>query len=185
MLLRGQRRSKRGPQWWGIPAPRNVSQYPLQLLHVAQSFQCLHPAHPPDSFVSLSTLIDLVALVWFSLLQSDLAKIETLRSVEDALLRAANPSSTETLDPAATLALTTKLLRLNPEHYTAWNALPNLWIIIKTIAWAVAIGAVREFFSSMHSASVLRRCVAVFLGHDPARPRVPSGPSEWEEWYNS
>ncbi|KZL78180.1 geranylgeranyl transferase type-2 subunit alpha [Colletotrichum tofieldiae] len=54
-------------------------------------------------------------------LQSDLAKIETLRSVEDALLRAANPSSTETLDPAATLALTTKLLRLNPEHYTAWN----------------------------------------------------------------
>ncbi|KAK1975394.1 geranylgeranyl transferase type-2 subunit alpha [Colletotrichum cereale] len=54
-------------------------------------------------------------------LQSDLAKIETLRSVEDALLRAASPSTADALDPAATLALTTKLLRLNPEHYTAWN----------------------------------------------------------------
>ncbi|KAK2003138.1 geranylgeranyl transferase type-2 subunit alpha [Colletotrichum falcatum] len=54
-------------------------------------------------------------------LQADLAKIETLRSVEDALLRAANPSTADALDPAATLALTTKLLRLNPEHYTAWN----------------------------------------------------------------
>ncbi|KAK1969588.1 geranylgeranyl transferase type-2 subunit alpha [Colletotrichum sublineola] len=54
-------------------------------------------------------------------LQSDLAKIEILRSIEDALLRAANPSAADTLDPTATLALTTKLLRLNPEHYTAWN----------------------------------------------------------------
>ncbi|CCF42674.1 geranylgeranyl transferase type-2 subunit alpha [Colletotrichum higginsianum] len=59
-------------------------------------------------------------------IQSDLAKIETLRSVEAALLRAARPSAdtdtdTPDLDPAATLALTTKLLRLNPEHYTAWN----------------------------------------------------------------
>ncbi|WQF81279.1 hypothetical protein CDEST_06293 [Colletotrichum destructivum] len=59
-------------------------------------------------------------------IQSDLAKIEALRSVEAALLRAARPSAdtdtdTSDLDPAATLALTTKLLRLNPEHYTAWN----------------------------------------------------------------
>ncbi|OLN86161.1 Geranylgeranyl transferase type-2 subunit alpha [Colletotrichum chlorophyti] len=49
-------------------------------------------------------------------LQSDLAKIETLRSLEDSLLRA-NPDPS---DPA-TFALTTKLLRINPEHYTAWN----------------------------------------------------------------
>ncbi|KAF6832178.1 protein prenyltransferase alpha subunit repeat protein [Colletotrichum musicola] len=49
-------------------------------------------------------------------LQADLAKIATLRSLEDALLRAGPcPSDPETF------ALTTKLLRLNPEHYTAWN----------------------------------------------------------------
>lgn len=65
------------------------------------------------------------------------------------------------------------------------QALPNLWIIIKTLAWAVAVGAAREFVSSMHSASVLRRCLAIFLDRDPARPRVPSSPREWEEWYNS
>ncbi|TEA11031.1 Geranylgeranyl transferase type-2 subunit alpha [Colletotrichum sidae] len=96
-------------------------------------------------------------------LQADLAKINTLRSLEDALLRAKPDPS----DPQ-TLALTTKLLRLNPEHYTAWN----------TLAWVVATGAAREFVSSMHSFSVLRRLVALFLGHDPARPRVPSGPRE-------
>ncbi|TDZ25315.1 Geranylgeranyl transferase type-2 subunit alpha [Colletotrichum orbiculare MAFF 240422] len=49
-------------------------------------------------------------------LQADLAKINTLRSLEDALVRAKPDPS----DPQ-TLALTTKLLRLNPEHYTAWN----------------------------------------------------------------
>ncbi|WYZ37608.1 hypothetical protein EsH8_II_001114 [Colletotrichum jinshuiense] len=49
-------------------------------------------------------------------LQSDLAKIATLRALEDSLLRASpDPSDPETF------ALTTKLLRLNPEHYTAWN----------------------------------------------------------------
>ncbi|KAF9878493.1 geranylgeranyl transferase type-2 subunit alpha [Colletotrichum karsti] len=49
-------------------------------------------------------------------LQADLAKIATLRSLEDSLLRA----SPDLSDPE-TFSLTTKLLRLNPEHYTAWN----------------------------------------------------------------
>ncbi|KAF0328199.1 geranylgeranyl transferase type-2 subunit alpha [Colletotrichum asianum] len=49
-------------------------------------------------------------------LQADLAKIANLRSLEDSLLRAGpDPSDPETF------SLTTKLLRLNPEHYTAWN----------------------------------------------------------------
>ncbi|KAK1688457.1 hypothetical protein BDP55DRAFT_547856, partial [Colletotrichum godetiae] len=52
-------------------------------------------------------------------LQTDLAKIANLRALEDALLRA-SPRPADPTDPA-TLALTTKLLRLNPEHYTAWN----------------------------------------------------------------
>ncbi|KAK1458904.1 geranylgeranyl transferase type-2 subunit alpha [Colletotrichum melonis] len=52
-------------------------------------------------------------------LQADLVKIANLRALEDALLRA-SPRPADPADPA-TLALTTKLLRLNPEHYTAWN----------------------------------------------------------------
>ncbi|GJD02158.1 geranylgeranyl transferase type-2 subunit alpha [Colletotrichum higginsianum] len=106
-------------------------------------------------------------------IQSDLAKIETLRSVEAALLRAARPSAdtdtdTPDLDPAATLALTTKLLRLNPEHYTAWNALPNLWIIVKTLAWAVAIGAARDGRSVEHASSIEDRVRDAAEGDKPA-----------------
>ncbi|RBQ77145.1 hypothetical protein VDGD_21277 [Verticillium dahliae] len=65
------------------------------------------------------------------------------------------------------------------------QALPNLWLLVKTLAWAIAVGAVRDFFHTLHSANVLRRMVALWLGRDPASPRVPSTPLEWEEWYNS
>ncbi|OHF02448.1 geranylgeranyl transferase type-2 subunit alpha [Colletotrichum orchidophilum] len=51
-------------------------------------------------------------------LQADLSRIANLRAIEDSLLRAS--PRPDPADPA-TLALTTKLLRLNPEHYTAWN----------------------------------------------------------------
>lgn len=65
------------------------------------------------------------------------------------------------------------------------QALPNLWLIVKTLAWALAIGAASEIFSTLHSVNVIRRLISVVLGRDPARPEVPSTGTEWEEWYNS
>lgn len=60
----------------------------------------------------------------------------------------------------------------------------NLWVIIQTVAWVVALEGVAEFFSERHYHNIFRRILLLFLDHDhdPAKPRVPDN---WEEWYYS
>ena len=58
----------------------------------------------------------------------------------------------------------------------------NLWIIIQTIGWVMALEGVADFFSDRHYHTLVRRILFLFLDRDPARPRAPDS---WEEWYNS
>jgi len=62
------------------------------------------------------------------------------------------------------------------------QALANLWVIIQTIGFIVALEGVAEFFSDSHYQNMFRRIVLLFVDRDPFRPRVPDS---WEEWYNS
>ena len=62
------------------------------------------------------------------------------------------------------------------------QALPNLWILVQTLAWVLALDGVADFFSDRHYHHILRRLVLLFLDRDPARPRLPDS---WDEWYNS
>ena len=58
----------------------------------------------------------------------------------------------------------------------------NLWILVQTVAWIVALEGVAEFFSERHSHALFRRLVALLLDRDPFSPRLPDN---WEEWYNA
>lgn len=58
----------------------------------------------------------------------------------------------------------------------------NLWVIMQTVGWVLALEGVAEFFSDRHYHNMFRRILLLFLDHDPAKPRVPDN---WEEWYNS
>lgn len=62
------------------------------------------------------------------------------------------------------------------------SPLSNLWIIIQTLGWIIALEGVTEFFTERQYESALRTVVALLLGHDPAAPRLPD---DWEEWYYS
>jgi hypothetical protein len=62
------------------------------------------------------------------------------------------------------------------------QALPNLWIILRTIGWIMALEGVAEFFSDSHSFNLFRRLIYLFVERDPFLPRPPDN---WEEWYNS
>ena len=62
------------------------------------------------------------------------------------------------------------------------QAFANLWLIVQAVGWVLALEGVAEFFSDRHYHALFRRLLLLFLGHDPARPRVPDS---WEEWYNS
>lgn len=62
------------------------------------------------------------------------------------------------------------------------SPLSNLWIIIRTLGWVIALEGVTEYFSERHYESVFRLILTLVLGSDPARPRLPDS---WEEWYNS
>jgi hypothetical protein len=62
------------------------------------------------------------------------------------------------------------------------QALANLWIIIQTVGWVMALDGVAEFFSDRHYHNLVRRLILLFLDRDPARPQTPDS---WEEWYNS
>lgn len=62
-------------------------------------------------------------------------------------------------------------------------ALSNLWLIVQTLGWIVALEGVAEFFAERHYESLARRLLVLFLGcHDPAKPALPDN---WEEWYYS
>lgn len=58
----------------------------------------------------------------------------------------------------------------------------NLWLIVQTIGWVVALEGVAEYFSDRHSHSLIRRWIVFLFDRDPANPRPPD---DWEEWYNS
>lgn len=58
----------------------------------------------------------------------------------------------------------------------------NLWVIMQTLGWVLALEGVAEFFSDRHYHNMFRRILLLFLDHDPAKPRVPDN---WEEWYYS
>jgi len=60
--------------------------------------------------------------------------------------------------------------------------LHNLWLIVQTLGWVLALDGVADFFSDRHSHALFRGLIYLFLDRDPARPRVPDS---WEEWYNS
>lgn len=62
------------------------------------------------------------------------------------------------------------------------TTLANLWIIMQTIGWVLALDGVAEFFSDRHYHNMFRRILLIFVDHDPAKPRVPDN---WEEWYYS
>lgn len=62
------------------------------------------------------------------------------------------------------------------------QALPNLWIIIQTVGWFIALEGIAEYVSDRHSHVLFRRFLALLLDGDPASPRIPDS---WEEWYNS
>lgn len=64
----------------------------------------------------------------------------------------------------------------------ASTRLANLWIIIQTVGWVLALEGVAEFFSERHYHNLLRRIVLLFFDRDPARPKAPD---DWAEWYNS
>ena len=62
------------------------------------------------------------------------------------------------------------------------QALPNLWLILKTIGWLVMLEGVLDYFSYRHYSTLFHQLLVVIFGRDPARPRLPDS---WEEWYNS
>jgi hypothetical protein len=62
------------------------------------------------------------------------------------------------------------------------QAFANLWLILRTVAWVMALEGVAEYFSDRHSHTLFRRLIYLFLDQDPATPRLPDN---WEEWYNS
>ena len=62
------------------------------------------------------------------------------------------------------------------------QALANLWLIVRTLGWIMALEGVADFFSDRHYHTIFRRLILLFVDRDPASPRVPDS---WEEWYNS
>lgn len=62
------------------------------------------------------------------------------------------------------------------------SPLSNLWVIVRTLAWVLALEGVTEFISERHYESVFRLVLNLILRCDPAKPRLPDS---WEEWYYS
>lgn len=64
----------------------------------------------------------------------------------------------------------------------------NIWLILQTIGFIIALDGVAEYFSDRHYQSLFRKTIILYyqfvrgLDHDPAEPRLPES---WEEWYNS
>lgn len=60
--------------------------------------------------------------------------------------------------------------------------LHNLWLVVQTVAWVVALEGIADFYSARHAHTLFRRVVAILVDRDPFSPRLPDN---WEEWYNS
>lgn len=68
------------------------------------------------------------------------------------------------------------------------QTLANLWLILQTVGFIIALDGVAEYFSDRHYQSLFRSLFVLYyrtvrgLDHDPAEPQLPES---WEEWYNS
>jgi hypothetical protein len=62
------------------------------------------------------------------------------------------------------------------------SVLSNVWLIVQTLGWIMALEGVAEYLSERNYESLLRRLLALVLGCDPAKPKLPDN---WEEWYYS
>jgi hypothetical protein len=62
------------------------------------------------------------------------------------------------------------------------QTLANLWVIVKTLGYVLALEGVAEWFSDRHYHTTFRKFILFFLDRDPARPAIPHS---WEEWYFS
>jgi hypothetical protein len=60
--------------------------------------------------------------------------------------------------------------------------LSNIWLLVQTFGWIMALEGVTEYFSQRNNEYVLRRLLAFLLGCDPAKPQLPD---DWAEWYYS
>jgi hypothetical protein len=66
----------------------------------------------------------------------------------------------------------------------------NLWLILQTIGFIIALDGMAEYFSDRHYHALIRRFVILYLQFmhgldgrgDPAQPRLPDS---WEDWYNT
>ena len=64
----------------------------------------------------------------------------------------------------------------------------NIWLILQTIGFIIALDGVAEYFSDRHYHNLFRRFILLYyqlvrgLDGNPAQPRLPES---WEEWYNS
>lgn len=65
----------------------------------------------------------------------------------------------------------------------------NLWLILQTIGFVLALDGVADFISERHYHSIMRQIILLAIDflcgpieRDPAQPRTPES---WEEWYNS
>ena len=64
----------------------------------------------------------------------------------------------------------------------------NIWLILQTVGFIIALDGVAEYFSDRHYQNLFRKFILLYchfvlgLEHDPAEPQLPES---WEEWYNS
>lgn len=64
----------------------------------------------------------------------------------------------------------------------------NLWIILQTLGFIIALDGVAEYFTERHYQGLIRNFVVLYIraargiDYDPAEPKLPDS---WEEWYNS
>jgi hypothetical protein len=65
------------------------------------------------------------------------------------------------------------------------STLSNIWLLLQTIGWVMALEGVAEYLSERHYETAFRRILALVLGCDPARPKAPDTYEGWAEWYNS
>ena len=68
------------------------------------------------------------------------------------------------------------------------EAFANLWLILQTVGFIIALDGVADFVTERHYNSIFRRLLLLYfdyfhgLEYDPAEPRLPDS---WEQWYNS
>lgn len=58
----------------------------------------------------------------------------------------------------------------------------NIWLILQTVGFIIALDGVAEYFSDRHYHNLFRRFLLLFVSRDPNEPKLPD---DWGEWFNS